>query len=121
MIANVISFQHPSHKIYATLSPPPSDLDDVIALIFSGSTPPTDDDFKWTPMLVWHKKVYEALSWLKLNHMDYADLNISLKNLMAYDENKPPVVIDYQKTLGGRPIEAHSVHDMGVLLMEFVP
>jgi len=67
-----------------TLPSPPLDLDDVIALIFSKPTPPTDDDFKQTPMLVRCKKVYEALSWLKLNHTNYADLNIFLKNLMAY-------------------------------------
>ena len=78
MIANAISFRHPSQRNYKTLPPPPSDLDDVIALIFSGPTPPTDDDFKQTHMLVGCKKVYEALSRLKLNHTDYADLNICI-------------------------------------------
>ena len=81
MVANAISFRHPSQKIYATLPPPPADLDDVIAIIFTGPSPPTNDDFKRMPMLVRCKKVYEALSWLKLNQRDYADLQISLDNL----------------------------------------
>ena len=29
-----------------------------------------------------------------------------------YDENLPPVVIDYRKTLGDCPIEAYSVNDL---------
>ena len=64
-------------------------------------------------MLVRHKKVYEALSWLKLNHSDYTDLEISLVNLISYPENVPPVVVDYRKSSGERPIEAHSVDDLG--------
>ena len=114
MVANAISFRHPSQKIYATLPPSPVDLDDVIAIIFTGPAPPTDDDFKRMPMLVRRKKVYEALSWLKLNHRDYADLQISLDNLMAYPENMPPVVIDYRKSTGERPIESCSLDDSGM-------
>lgn len=56
MIANVISFWHPSQKIYAALPPPSYELDDIIAFIFTGPSPPTDEDFKRTPMLVHHKR-----------------------------------------------------------------
>ena len=56
IIANAISFQHLSQKIYSTLPPPPADLDDVIGFIFTGPNPPTDEDFKQTPLLVRHKK-----------------------------------------------------------------
>ena len=58
MIANAISFRHPSQKIYAILPPPPSELDDVIAIIITGPASPTDEDFTRIPMLVQHKKVY---------------------------------------------------------------
>ena len=40
-------------------------------------------------MLVRKNKVVKALEWLKLNHIDYADLNISYDNLAAYPENEP--------------------------------
>ena len=113
MVANAISFRYPSLKIYAALPPSLADLDDVIAFIFTGPAPPSDEDFKRTPMLVRRKKVYEALSWLKLNHRDYTDLEISLVNLMSYPENVPPVVVDYQKSSGERPIEARSVDNLG--------
>ena len=65
-------------------------------------------------MLVRRKKIFEALNWLKLNHVDYVDLNISLNNLMTYPENIPPVVIDYRRTSGERPMEARSVNDLGL-------
>jgi len=39
--------------------------------------------------------VAKALEWLKLNHRDYADLEISHKNLESYPEDSPPVVIHY--------------------------
>ena len=40
-------------------------------------------------------KVSKALHWLKLNHVDYYDCEISEKNLASYPEDGPPVVIDY--------------------------
>ena len=40
-------------------------------------------------------KVAAALEWLKLNHIDYADLNISDENLTAYSENKTPIIVNY--------------------------
>ncbi|KAH7904613.1 hypothetical protein BJ138DRAFT_1138502 [Hygrophoropsis aurantiaca] len=90
MIANVISFQHPSHKIYSFLPPPLEDLDEMLACVFTGPCAPTAEDFKRTP----------ALEWLKLNHIDYAKLGIAYDELDRYPESGPP-----------RP-EATSVHDM---------
>ena len=52
MIANAISFQHPVHKIYHILPPPVKDMDDVIAFIFTGPNPPTQEDFNCTPLLL---------------------------------------------------------------------
>lgn len=57
---------------------------------------------------------YKALSWLKLNHKDYTDLNISLQNPMAYPENVPPVVIDYRRLSGERPVESRGINDLGL-------
>ena len=45
-------------------------------------------------------KVAAALEWLKLNHIDYVDLNISYENLAAYLENEPPVIVNYTQTTG---------------------
>jgi len=52
-------------------------------------------DFKRTPLLVRRLKVTKALHWLKLNHIDYYDCEISDKNLASYPEEGPPVVVDY--------------------------
>ncbi|KAH8068592.1 hypothetical protein BXZ70DRAFT_868920, partial [Cristinia sonorae] len=43
-------------------------------------------------------KVKAALDWLKLNHKDYADLEISEANLKEYSEDEPPVVPDWHKS-----------------------
>ncbi|KIJ11045.1 hypothetical protein PAXINDRAFT_164182 [Paxillus involutus ATCC 200175] len=113
MVANSISFKHPSQKIYATLPPPISDLDDIITCIFTGPNPPTQEDLKWMLLLVHRQKVLGALEWLKLNHIDYTDLEISHKLLEEYTEGVPPLVIDYCRDSGYQPAEARSVNDMG--------
>ena len=38
------------------------------------------------------------MNWLKLNHCDYADLEISEKNLKEYSETEPPVIPDWHKS-----------------------
>jgi hypothetical protein len=112
MVANAITFKHPVEKIYTILPPPVEDLDDVLAFIYTGPTKPTPEDFKRTPLLVRRRKVAAALEWLKLNHPDYYDLEISYKNLEDYPEDVPPVVIDYRRKESNKDIEATSVHDM---------
>jgi hypothetical protein len=49
---------------------------------------------------------------LKLNHRDYADLEISHKNLESYPEDSPPVVINYRHSVTNKIPEATSVHDI---------
>jgi len=56
--------------------------------------------------------VGKALEWLKLNHKDYADLEISYKNLNLYPEDLPPVVINYRHSASNKIPETTSVHDM---------
>jgi hypothetical protein len=63
-------------------------------------------------VLVNHKKVSEALEWLKLNHIDYFDIEISYDNLMAYPEDAPPVLIDYCSSTSNKNSEATAVNDM---------
>ncbi|KAH7906545.1 hypothetical protein BJ138DRAFT_1016023, partial [Hygrophoropsis aurantiaca] len=78
------------------LPPPKEGLDDVLAFIYTRPCQPTQDDFKRTPMLVRRNKVARALEWLKLNHANYSDLQISYENLKMYSEDMPPVVVDYR-------------------------
>ena len=95
MRANAISFSNPMPKIYKVLPPPIEEMDEVLAFIYTGPCKPTKADFKRTPMLVRRLKVSNALHWLKLNHVDYYDCEISEKNLASYPEDGPPVVVDY--------------------------
>lgn len=111
MIANAITFQQPVQKVYAILPPPVKEMDDVVAFIFTGPNQPTQEDYNRTPLLVRRRNVLDALEWLKLNHRDYADLEISLKNLEEYPEDVPPVVVDYRHRETNKLAEATSVHD----------
>ena len=112
MIANAVTFEHPMQKIYTVLPPPIEEMDEVLAFIFTGPCQPTEDDFCRIPLLVRRNKVAKALEWLKLNHRDYADLEISHKNLESYPEDSPPVVINYRHSTANKIPEATSVHDM---------
>ena len=112
MIANAVMFEHPMQKIYSVLPPPIKEMDEVLAFIFTGPCQPTEDDFHRIPLLVCRNKVAKALEWLKLNHRDYADLEISYKNLESYPEDSPPVVINYRHSATNKIPEATSVHDM---------
>ena len=96
MRANAILFSNPTPKIYNVLPPPKDELNEVLAFIFIGPCQPTTEDFKRIPLLIRRNVVAAALEWLKLNHIDYADLTISYKNLNEYPEDVPPVVIDYR-------------------------
>ena len=112
MIANAVMFEHPMQKIYSVLPPPIEEMDELLAFIFTGPCQPTEDDFRRTPFLVRRNKVARALEWLKLNHKDYSDLEISYKNLASYPEDLPPVVINYRHSTTNKIPEATSVHDM---------
>jgi hypothetical protein len=96
MKANAIMFENPTPKIYQKLPPSIEDLDDVLAFIFTGPCKPTPEDMQRTPLLVRRRKICNALEWLKLNHVDYYDLDISYENLEKYPENGSPVVIAYR-------------------------
>jgi hypothetical protein len=111
MTANAITFANPTPKIYDILPPPASDLDEVLAFIYTGPCKPTPADFERTPLLVRRNKVAIALNWLKLNHCDYWDLKISEENLKDYPENGIPVAIDYRHAITNKNPESTAVHD----------
>ena len=110
--ANAISFANPTFKIYNILSPPVKEMDNILVFIYTGPCKPTKSDFERIPLLVKHKKVAVALEWLKLNHQDYFDLEISYKNLKEYPEDMPPVVIDYQESIFNKDPESTAINDI---------
>lgn len=115
MIANVIMFSNPTLTVYHALPPSRDEMKEILAVIFTGSAQPTVDDFKRTPLLVRREKVSNALDWLKLNHRDYKDLEISKENLASYPLSGVPVVIDYKKTQleeSNKILSAMSMHDL---------
>jgi hypothetical protein len=111
LYSNAITFANPVPKIYQILPPPVNELDEVLAIIFSGPCRPTQDDFKRTPLLVRRNKVILALEWLKLNHIEYNDIGISQENMDKYAEDVPPVVVDYRRADSNKIPEATSLHD----------
>ena len=98
MTANVIMFSNPTVKVYHALPPSRREVSEILAFVFRGPIQPTDSDIKRTPMLVRRNVVKDALEWLKLNHVDYEDLHISIDNLNDYPLVGVPVNIEYSKT-----------------------
>ena len=94
------------------LPPPIEELDEVIAFMFTGVAQPTLEDTKQIPMLAHRQYISAALEWLKINHSDYADVQISQENLKLYLEEGPPVTIDYWSSIINKHKEATSVFDM---------
>ena len=112
MKAHAIAYQQPMPKIYDILPPPKSDIEEVMAIMFTGPCKPTPCDFKRTPFLVRRNHVKRALDWLILNHADYKDIIISTDNLNEYPEDMPPVSIEYKEMSYNKIPESTSVHDM---------
>ena len=94
MTAHVIAFESPLPKVYHILPPPVEDMDDVLAILFTGPSKPTEQDLACLRLLVRRNHVGKALEWLKLNHVNYKDLEISYENLERYSENTPPVSVE---------------------------
>jgi hypothetical protein len=81
MRANAIVFDNPTPEIYNVLPRPIEELEEVLAVMFTGPCRPTKEDLKRTPLLVRRNVVAKALHWLVLNHCDYANVEISQENL----------------------------------------
>ncbi|KAK0421656.1 hypothetical protein EV421DRAFT_1915977 [Armillaria borealis] len=111
MISHVIAFESPVSKVYDVLPPPRDELDEVLAVMFTRPTLPTEEEMKRTPLLVRHRPVMEALTWLCLNHCDYADVKLSEDNMSTYVDGKAPVAVVYKDREGNKVPEGTSVFD----------
>ncbi|KAI5895178.1 uncharacterized protein SCHCODRAFT_02495151, partial [Schizophyllum commune H4-8] len=99
MIAHAICFPVNTPLVHDVLPPPREEMDEVLAVMFTGPSSPTPADYasgRFNPLLVRRKEVQEALEHLRLNSPDYADITISEENLRTYDEDSPPVTIEYR-------------------------
>jgi hypothetical protein len=56
-----------------------------------------------------HNHIARALEWLKLNHSDYADIDISEKNLLDYPEDMPPISVKYKLLTNNKTPEGTSI------------
>ncbi|KAJ4475386.1 hypothetical protein C8R41DRAFT_774521, partial [Lentinula lateritia] len=111
LVSNVIAFENPIPKIYDTLPPPREEIEEVLAVMFSGSTKPTQNDYARALLLVRHNVVAKALQVLILNHFDYNDVVFSSANLDSYADNVPIVAVEYFQKGSNRNAEGVSVHD----------
>ncbi|KIK62224.1 hypothetical protein GYMLUDRAFT_58412 [Collybiopsis luxurians FD-317 M1] len=111
LVSNVVAFENPTAKIYSTLPPPRSDIDEVLAIMFSGSSAPTDEDYQHSLLFIHRNIVAEALRWLILNHPDYSDVTFSSEHLDQYSEHQPIVAVEFFKSRTNRTAEGISVHD----------
>jgi hypothetical protein len=112
MKADAIAFETPIPKVYQQLPPPRADIDDVLVIFFSGPCKPTIEDYKCSLVLERCNHVGCVLEWLKLNHSDYLDIDISYKNLPEYSEDGPPCCVEYKQLSSNKTPEGTSVHDM---------
>ena len=113
MTSHVISFESPVPKVYHRLPPLVEDLEEVLAILFTGPCSPTDKDYQRTPLLVRCSYVARALEWLKLNNAYYADLEIAYDELARYPECTPPVTVEYRHSLTTKIEEGTSSFDNG--------
>src|SRR6202789_219601 len=97
MRANAIMSPTPIPKLCNILPPSIEELDEVIAFMFTGIAQPTTEDMKRTPMLARRRYLSAALEWLKINHSDYANVQISQETLKLYPAEGPPVTVDYRQ------------------------
>lgn len=93
---NAITFPSPVSKVYNVLPPHRAELEQILAFIFVGPQRPTAEELSRVPLLVRKNRVAKALDWLKLNHVDYEDLQISSENIESYRDNEIPVSVTYR-------------------------
>ena len=111
LVAKAVMFTNPLPKVYSVLPPPREDIDEVLAIIYTGPTKPTPADLHRTPFLVRRNTVGHALRWLVANHSDYSDVDVSEQNLASYPEHDVPVSIEYKQSFTNKSAESMSVHE----------
>ena len=106
-------FNNPSAEILEHLPPPIEELNDIIAVIFTGPCEPHPKDLEQSPFFVRNKKTYYALQWLKRNHKDYydLDLNITKSNLSHYPDAGIPISMEYQFSESNKIPEATGLNE----------
>ncbi|KZV90031.1 hypothetical protein EXIGLDRAFT_617488, partial [Exidia glandulosa HHB12029] len=110
---NLICYPNPYPALYDVLPPHRDELDDMLAIVFTGTARPTDEDRKRVPFAVRRNKVRAALEWLKLNNRLYADITISNANIQSYEDGAIPTVISWCKADTNNPVEARAANDNG--------
>ncbi|KAJ6548077.1 hypothetical protein B0H10DRAFT_1851609 [Mycena sp. CBHHK59/15] len=116
MSANAIMFATPIVKVYNILPLSKDELSEVLAFVFLGSAKPTEEDFARMPRLVRRDRVKDALKWLKLNHRDYEDLDISADEIRDLPEHGIHCGYEWEGTKNGETNnvpEAMSVDNNG--------
>ncbi|ESK93954.1 hypothetical protein Moror_12947 [Moniliophthora roreri MCA 2997] len=63
MKANVMAFESPMPKIYNILPPPREDIEEVLAIMFTGPSAPTPEDLAHTPLLYNEKMPPCCVMW----------------------------------------------------------
>ncbi|KAF5381451.1 hypothetical protein D9757_009019 [Collybiopsis confluens] len=111
LVSNVIAFENPTPKIYNILPPPREDIEEVLAVMFSGSAAPTDNDYKRALLFVRRNVVARAIKWCIINHSGYDDVTFSPNNLEGYGDSTPVVSVEYFRKSSTRTAEGISVHD----------
>ncbi|KAL6304469.1 hypothetical protein BKA93DRAFT_732937 [Sparassis latifolia] len=104
-------FPQPVERLHNVLPPPREDPDKCLAVLFTGPCKPSPADYKCTPLLVRHTVILNALRWLRLNHCNYKDIQISHSNLASYSEEEPPVYIVHRPSSGSTPAESVASND----------
>ena len=127
LVSHVIAFESPVRKVYNRLPPPREDLDDVLAILFTGPVRPMKEQYLCTPLLVRHNAVIRALEWLKLNHIDYRDLEMvcsviirkmnlaclfSFKRVFATSDLSQPAFMISKKKKARRRVNVHLLYTL---------
>ena len=111
MCANAVVFSQPVAKLLEVLPMPRAELDQIVAVLFTGSVTSTVSDFQYTPVFVRPLRVWAALLWLEENHSCYKDVRLSQDNLRSYLDGDIPVAFFYQRTSAEEPQETLGVSD----------
>ncbi|KIK64290.1 hypothetical protein GYMLUDRAFT_161421, partial [Collybiopsis luxurians FD-317 M1] len=93
--SNVVAFENPTPKIYDILLPPQRNIEEVLAIMFSGSCERTNDDYKHALLFVRCDVVADALKFLILNSAAYDDVIFSQENLEGYGNQVPIVSVEF--------------------------
>ncbi|EJD35468.1 hypothetical protein AURDEDRAFT_75282 [Auricularia subglabra TFB-10046 SS5] len=109
---NMICYPNPYPKLYHVLPPHRDDIDELLAIVFTGSSRPLDSDMKRVPFVIRRNVVIDALNWLKLNNYLYNDIIISEQNIESYeDAGLLPVAVPEVVCTSNNPVESRAAND----------